>query len=45
MKYFPDCYRYDGGELNFLHCIYAFRSILYTFRSLPPKITENLPIN
>ena len=31
--------------LEFLHCIYAFRSILYAFRSRHPKITENLPIN
>ncbi len=31
--------------LKILHCIYAFRSILYAFRSLHPKITENLPIN
>ncbi len=31
--------------LEFLHCIYAFRSILYAFRSPHPKITENLPIN
>ena len=31
--------------LGFFHCIYAFRSILYAFRSPHPKITENLPIN
>ena len=31
--------------LKFPYCIYAFRSILYAFRSLNPKITENLPIN
>ena len=31
--------------LKFPYCIYAFRSILYAFRSLHPKITENLPIN
>ena len=31
--------------LNFLYFIYAFRSISYAFRSLHPKITENLPIN
>jgi hypothetical protein len=31
--------------LDFLYWIYAFRSILYAFRSLHPKITENLPIN
>ena len=30
---------------TFLTMKYAFRSILYAFRSLHPKITENLPIN
>ncbi len=30
---------------DFPYCIYAFRSILYVFRSRYPKITENLPIN
>ncbi len=34
-----------GLILKFPYCIYAFRSILYAFRSLHPKITENLPIN
>ena len=34
-----------GLVLKFPYCIYAFRSILYAFRSLHPKITENLPIN
>ena len=31
--------------LDFPYWIYAFRSILYAFRSLHPKITKNLPIN
>ncbi len=30
---------------DFPYWIYTFRSILYAFRSLHPKITENLPIN
>ena len=34
-----------GLILKFPYCISAFRSILYAFRSLHPKITENLPIN
>lgn len=29
----------------FLHSADVFRSILYAFRSLHPKITNNLPIN
>lgn len=31
--------------LDFPYCVSVFRSILYAFRSLHPKITENLPIN
>lgn len=30
---------------DFLHLADAFRSISYAFRSLHPKITNNLPIN
>lgn len=34
-----------GLFLIFPYRIYAFRSIFYAFRSLHPKIIENLPIN
>ena len=33
------------ADFEIPYCISAFRSILYAFRSLHPKITENLSIN